>query len=168
MRRVKEQNRWKQDRWTPTVHSWALPWTPLWDVSWGVLEGLKNREIGPRGCPRGRTRGATRGPTRGPHSWTHSVRFRGPTSGPTRGSRFAFACSVRRPMFAFFFPCVDSFETLFGPPRGRDARQPMPRLFSTPWKKGQRAKRYAESAPKGSFPKEKGQENGTGNEKLRK
>ena len=37
---VKEQNRWKQDRWTPTVHSWALPWTPSWDVSWGVLEGL--------------------------------------------------------------------------------------------------------------------------------
>ena len=42
----------------------------------------ENREINPRGFSRGGSRGRTRGPTRG----------------ATRGSRFAFACSVRRPV----------------------------------------------------------------------
>ena len=46
-------------------------------------------EINSRGSCRGRSRGRTRGSTRGP--------TRGATRGPTRGSRFAFACSVRRP-----------------------------------------------------------------------
>ena len=48
-------------------------------------------EISPRGRSRGGSRGRTRGATRGP--------TRGATRGPTRGSRFAFACSVRRPIY---------------------------------------------------------------------
>ena len=40
---VKEQNRWKQDRWTPTVHSWALPWTLSWDVLWEFFRGESSR-----------------------------------------------------------------------------------------------------------------------------
>ena len=53
----------------------------------------EDREINPcgscRGRSRGRSRGRIRGSARGP--------TRGATRGPTRGSRFAFACSVRRP-----------------------------------------------------------------------
>ena len=52
---------------------------------WADFSFLKSRGSY-RGRSRGRTRGSTRGPTRG-----------APTRGPTCGSRFAFACSVRRP-----------------------------------------------------------------------
>ena len=60
----------------------------------GSPRRAENREIKPRGScrgrSRGRSRGRTRGSTRGP--------TRGATRGPTRGSRFAFACSVSRPL----------------------------------------------------------------------
>ena len=53
----------------PRPLSWALLWAPsvrdLWELSWGVLEGLKTGIFDPRGRSRGSFRGRTRGPTGG-------------------------------------------------------------------------------------------------------
>ena len=92
------KNRTSEPRPLDWTLLWALPWTPSWDVSWELSwESLaENREINPGGSCRGRSRGRTRGSTHGP--------TRGHTRGPTRGSRFAFACSVRRPTNVKEFP----------------------------------------------------------------
>ena len=92
---------------------------PSWVLSWGS---------------RGRTCGATRGHTRG------AIR------GPTRGSRFAFACSVRRPSECPKECFLSAFWRFLSP----ESTKKHPK--NTPWNTRSQVPKIAQKTLRGHFP----------------
>ena len=85
---VKEQNRWKQDKWTSTT--WADTFVGTFvDACVGALVGSPRKAENRQNQPSWVLSWAL--------SWVHSWATVSPLVEPLVGSRFAFGCSVRRP-----------------------------------------------------------------------